>query len=29
MKEIFSSAAPEETVILVGTDIDRELDMEE
>jgi GTP-binding protein HflX len=29
MKELFSSATPEETVILVGTDIDRELDMEE
>jgi len=29
MKEVFSSAAPQETIILVGTDIDRELDMEE
>lgn len=29
MKEVMSNATPDETAILVGTDIDRELDMEE
>lgn len=29
MKEIFNSAAPQETVILVGTDIDKEQNINE